>query len=98
MAHSNIDHWNPNYNKSDPSEIFTFNHDCYSCSGCERENTRAHIKTVFEGIALTLHIKNGKLVLGKYQSILLGEKDGPKKKEINIIIMGESNNDFDLTG
>ena len=41
-------------------------------------NTAAHLKSTFFGPTLTVHIENGKPVLGTWQSIYFCEFDGPR--------------------
>lgn len=41
-------------------------------------NTASHIKSTFFGPSLTVHIENGHLLLGTWQSIYFCEFDGPR--------------------
>ena len=45
-------------------------------------NGAAHIKSAILGPGETLPVKNGKLLLGKWQGIGLVELDGPREREI----------------
>ncbi|MBN1968231.1 MAG: YjbQ family protein [Candidatus Delongbacteria bacterium] len=51
-------------------------------------NSPAHIKSMLTGTTETLIIKDGKLMLGKWQGILLCEYDGPRTRTVNIKIIG----------
>ena len=42
-------------------------------------NTAAHLKSTFFGPTLTVHVENGKLLLGTWQSIYFCEFDGPRE-------------------
>ena len=46
------------------------------------DNAAAHIKAAILGPSKTLPVKNGKLVLGTWQSIMLMEFDGPRDRRV----------------
>jgi len=48
-----------------------------------------HIKSVLVGNSLSLIIKDGRLLLGGSQSILFFEFDGPRKRLVQLRIMGD---------
>ncbi len=45
-------------------------------------NAEAHITSAFTGTSITLPISKGKLLLGTWQSILLLELDGPRRRRL----------------
>ncbi|MCY3914925.1 MAG: secondary thiamine-phosphate synthase enzyme YjbQ [Chloroflexi bacterium] len=45
-------------------------------------NAEAHITSALAGTSLTLPIVDGKLLLGSWQSILLLELDGPRRRKL----------------
>ena len=45
-------------------------------------NAEAHISSALTGISLTLPFVDGKLLLGVWQSILLLELDGPRRRKL----------------
>lgn len=51
-------------------------------------NAGAHIKASVLGPSETVHVKDGKLVLGTWQSIMLVDLDGPRERTVNIEIVG----------
>ena len=51
------------------------------------DNGAAHLKSIILGPSETVHIKNGKLVLGTWQSLMLVELDGPRKRKIIVKIL-----------
>lgn len=58
--------------------------------GMSREqNAHAHILNTLIGSAVSLPIRQGKLTLGTWQSVLFVELDGGKHRRILIQIMGE---------
>jgi secondary thiamine-phosphate synthase enzyme len=66
-----------------------FRHDDPRYSDCERGNAHAHLRTALLGRTITLGVNNGELVLGRFQSIIFAEFDGPRKREITIQAIGE---------
>ncbi|NQS88579.1 YjbQ family protein [Patescibacteria group bacterium] len=58
--------------------------------GMSREqNAHAHILNTLIGSAVSLPIRQGKLTLGTWQSVLFVELDGGKHRRILVQIMGE---------
>jgi secondary thiamine-phosphate synthase enzyme len=56
----------------------------------ECANGHAHCKAIFLLPTLTLNILNSKIQLGKWQSVLFLELDGPRKeRKISILICGK---------
>jgi secondary thiamine-phosphate synthase enzyme len=49
-------------------------------------NSDAHIKTALFGPGLTLLIEDGVLLLGQWQKIFLADWDGPREREIAVMI------------
>ncbi len=45
-------------------------------------NSDAHFKTLLTGNSIQLIIENGEIMLGRWQSIIFGEFDGPREREI----------------
>lgn len=52
------------------------------CVAEEPENAHAHIIAILSGQTLTVPIHEGKLALGKWQSILYLELDGPRERKL----------------
>lgn len=49
-------------------------------------NSDAHVKTAFFGPGLTLLIEDGELLLGRWQKVFLAEWDGPREREIAVLV------------
>lgn len=49
---------------------------------CDRINGDAHLKSSIIGHSKIIPVENGKLCLGKWQSVFLCELDGPREREI----------------
>jgi secondary thiamine-phosphate synthase enzyme len=52
-------------------------------------NSDSHIKTSLFGPGLALLIDDGELVLGTWQHVFLAEFDGPRLREIAVIMVGK---------
>jgi secondary thiamine-phosphate synthase enzyme len=50
-------------------------------------NSDSHIKTALVGSSQTIFIENGRLALGRWQSVFLAEFDGPRTRELRIKIV-----------
>ncbi|RLJ02866.1 MAG: YjbQ family protein [Candidatus Aenigmatarchaeota archaeon] len=54
------------------------------------DNAYSHIRALFLGSEKTLPVKDGKLLLGTWQSIFLIEMDnGPRKRSVQVTVIGE---------
>ena len=51
-------------------------------------NAQAHLTSVVLGPSLTLPVAGGSLVLGTWQSILLVEMDGPRRRTVDVMVVG----------
>jgi len=54
----------------------------------EPENAHSHLIAMMLGNSETLVVHNGKLMLGRYQSILLLEMDGPRERTLAVQVFG----------
>jgi secondary thiamine-phosphate synthase enzyme len=50
-------------------------------------NADSHIKTALVGSSQTIFIENGRLALGRWQSIFFAEFDGPRTRDLRIKIV-----------
>jgi len=66
-----------------------YRHDDPRYSDCERGNGHAHLRAALIGRSVAVGISDGDLVLGRFQSIILAELDGPRKREITVQVIGE---------
>ena len=66
-----------------------YRHDDPRYSDCERGNAHSHLRAALLGRSIAVAINDGDLVLGRFQSIIFAELDGPRKREIAIQIIGE---------
>jgi len=66
-----------------------YRHDDPRYSDCERGNADAHLRTALLGRSIALGVSEGDLVLGRFQSIIFAELDGPRQRAIDVQIIGE---------
>ena len=66
-----------------------YRHDDPRYSDCERGNADAHLRTALLGRSIALGVSDGELVLGRFQSIIFAEMDGPRSRAIAVQIIGE---------
>jgi len=59
------------------------------CPPDEPENAHSHLSAILFGSSETVPLMDKQLMLGTYQSILLVELDGPRRRTVNVQIFGE---------
>jgi len=59
------------------------------CPPDEPENAHSHLATMLLGNSEVIALAAGELVLGQYQSVMLYELDGPRKRKVNVQVYGE---------
>jgi secondary thiamine-phosphate synthase enzyme len=55
----------------------------------ERINGHAHCRALLLGSSACLNVIDGHLLLGRWQRVLMAELDGPRAREISVLILGE---------
>ena len=66
-----------------------YRHDDPRYSDCERGNAHAHLRAALLGRSVAVGINDGDLTLGRFQSIIFAEFDGPRRREISVQVIGE---------
>ena len=66
-----------------------YRHDDPRYSDCERGNGASHLRAALLGRSVAVGINDGALMLGRFQSIILAELDGPRRREITIQVIGD---------
>ena len=56
----------------------------------ERPNGTSHCKALLLGSSVCLNVLNGRLLLGRWQRVFLAELDGPRSRDISVLLMGEA--------
>ena len=49
----------------------------------------SHLRAALLGRNIAVGVNNGELTLGRFQSVIFAELDGPRKREISIQVVGE---------
>ena len=70
-----------------PRETY-YRHNDPEFSDCDRRNSDSHLKNVVFGQSLNIPIAQGKLVLGRWQSVILAEFDGPNNRSVFLQVFG----------
>ncbi len=58
------------------------------CPPDEPENAHSHLAAMLLGSSEVIALADGELQLGQYQSVMLYELDGPRKRKVNVQIYG----------
>jgi secondary thiamine-phosphate synthase enzyme len=66
-----------------------YRHNDARYSDCERGNARAHLRAALLGRGITVPIAEGQVTLGRDESIIFAEFDGPRNREVTVQIVGE---------
>ena len=56
----------------------------------ERPNGSSHCRALMLGTSTCLNIVNGRLMLGRWQRVFLAELDGPRSRDISVLVIGEA--------
>jgi secondary thiamine-phosphate synthase enzyme len=66
-----------------------YRHDDPRYSDCERGNASSHLRAALLGRSIAVGLSNGELTLGRFQSVIFAELDGPRRREIAVQVIGE---------
>jgi secondary thiamine-phosphate synthase enzyme len=55
----------------------------------ERPNGHAHCHAVLLGASASLNFADGRLQLGRWQRVFLVELDGPRAREVSVLVLGD---------
>ena len=58
------------------------------CPPDEPENAHSHLAAMLLGSSELIALAEGELQLGQYQSVMLYELDGPRKRKVNVQVYG----------
>jgi secondary thiamine-phosphate synthase enzyme len=60
-----------------------------NCVLGERPNGHSHCRALLLGPTACLNVANGRLQLGRWQRVFLVELDGPRTREVSVLLVGE---------
>jgi secondary thiamine-phosphate synthase enzyme len=55
----------------------------------ERRNGQAHCRALLLGPSACLNVIDGRLQLGRWQRVFLLELDGPRERQVSVVMLGE---------
>jgi secondary thiamine-phosphate synthase enzyme len=61
-----------------------------NCVPGERANGHAHCRALLLAPAACLNVVNGRLQLGRWQRVFLAELDGPRRRDVSVLLMGDA--------
>jgi secondary thiamine-phosphate synthase enzyme len=70
-----------------PRELY-YKHNDPEYSDCDRHNADAHLRNVVVGHSLSVPIAQGGVVLGRWQSVIMAEFDGPNQRKVFLQVFG----------
>jgi secondary thiamine-phosphate synthase enzyme len=65
-----------------------YKHNDPEFSDCDRHNADSHLRIVVLGHSVSVPIDKGELVLGRWQSVILTEFDGPNERKVFMQVFG----------
>ncbi|MFQ5846604.1 MAG: secondary thiamine-phosphate synthase enzyme YjbQ [Candidatus Methylomirabilales bacterium] len=66
-----------------------YRHNDPEYSDCTRSNAGSHLRAMLLARTLALPVRAGEVVLGRWQSIIFAELDGPQERSIQFQVLGE---------
>jgi secondary thiamine-phosphate synthase enzyme len=66
-----------------------YKHNSPEFSDCDRRNAASHLRSLLFSNSVVLPVWDGKLVLGRFQSVILAEMDGPRERRLKVQFLGE---------
>ena len=67
----------------------TYKHNSPEFSDCERGNATSHLRSMLFGHGVFLPLSDSTPVLGRFQSVIFAEFDGPRERTLQVQILGE---------
>ena len=61
-----------------------------NATDAERPNGHAHCRALLLPSSACLNVTRGRLVLGQWQRVFLVELDGPRERDISVLVVGET--------
>lgn len=65
-----------------------YKHNDPKFSDCDRFNADSHLRAMLLGHHLTLPVRDGELVLGTFQAVIMAELDGPRERDLQLQVLG----------
>jgi secondary thiamine-phosphate synthase enzyme len=65
-----------------------YRHNDPAHSDCDRQNADSHLRGMMMGQTICLQVRNARVLLGTWQSIILAEFDGPRNRSVAVQVSG----------
>lgn len=65
-----------------------YRHNDPAHSDCDRRNADSHLRGMMMGQTICLQVRNARVLLGTWQSIILAEFDGPRNRSVAVQVSG----------
>jgi secondary thiamine-phosphate synthase enzyme len=70
-----------------PRDVY-YKHNDLEFSDCDKSNAHSHLRNIVVGHCLTIPISAGQVVLGRWQTIIFSEFDGPNQRKVFLQVFG----------
>lgn len=70
-----------------PQDVY-YKHNDLEFSDCDKSNAHSHLRNIVVGHCLTIPVSEGKVVLGRWQTIIFSEFDGPNQRKVFLQVFG----------
>lgn len=70
-------------------EELAYKHNSPVFSDCDRRNATSHLRSLLFSHGVLLPLNGSAPVLGRFQSVILAELDGPRERTLQVQILGE---------
>jgi secondary thiamine-phosphate synthase enzyme len=70
-----------------PQDMY-YKHNDLQFSDCDKSNAHSHLRNIVLGHCLTIPISQSQIVLGRWQTIIFSEFDGPNQRKVFLQVFG----------
>jgi secondary thiamine-phosphate synthase enzyme len=70
-----------------PQDMY-YKHNDLEFSDCDKSNAHSHLRNIVLGHCLTVPISQSQIVLGRWQTIIFSEFDGPNQRKVFLQVFG----------
>jgi secondary thiamine-phosphate synthase enzyme len=75
------------YERVMPRALY-YKHNDPTFSDCDRKNADSHLSAIIMSHSLSIPIAEGRLMLGRWQHVIMAEFDGPNQRKMFLQVMG----------
>jgi secondary thiamine-phosphate synthase enzyme len=70
-----------------PQDMY-YKHNDLQFSDCDKSNAHSHLRNIVLGHCLTIPISQSRMVLGRWQTVIFSEFDGPNQRKVFLQVFG----------